>query len=118
MTAEAVRWLEGEFDSHRIQEVAGFEYEPPAHSSTEYQRPVLEFIDDVDGCCFMCRTGSPERCSWFRSVFPSPWASTMLLGLPWTEERERAWLSWETLSDCEYDQRIDVYLEKTRKECA
>jgi hypothetical protein len=116
LTAEAVQWLEEEFDSRRIQGMAGYEYEPPANGSTGCQRPVLECIDDVDDCCFMCRTGTPERCSWFRALFPAAGASTMLLELPWTVEHERAWLEWETLSDREYDNRIDFYREKTGKE--
>lgn len=107
MTAEAVQWLEREFDSRRIQGMAGYEYEPPQTAFYGYTQPMLYVVPDpCEGFC-----------PWFVALNPQPGASVMLLGLPWGVEREREWLDYGWFrEDADYRQRYSIYQNKTGKE--
>jgi hypothetical protein len=89
VVSDAVRWLEEEFDSHRTQ---NGDYEPPQTDLYGFIRPMVEFCDAGETCCLFCRDGNPEKCLWQTDQHPQPDASRMLLGLPWGETQEQAWL--------------------------
>jgi hypothetical protein len=99
--SEAVRWLEKEFDGHRVVDTDAIEYEPPREADYTYTRPLLEFRDDS------CPGG--KGCVWFVALDPHPDASIMLLGLPWTEAQEREWLVCGEVHDTDYLVRYQTY---------
>lgn len=110
MTAEAVRWLEEQFDSHRIPGVREFAYESPQTPFYGYTQPLIQLIDDDE-----CLGDSDVDCIWFTSLHPGSGASVMLLGLPWDTAQERAWLDRNRLHDEAYDKRYETYRIKGKE---